>query len=83
MGDEGAEEILKKLDESSTKQNLKTVTGGVLIDMENTDNYGNHCYRYMYLGFLLAHESVAPTVPSVDRMIEEFCARVCFSGSRN
>ena len=40
VADDGAQEILKKLDESSTKQSLKTVTGGVLIDMENTDMYG-------------------------------------------
>ena len=40
VADDGAQEILKQLDESSTKQSLKTVTGGVLIDMENTDMYG-------------------------------------------
>lgn len=38
--DETAHEILKKLDEPSSKQNVKSVSGGVLIDMENSDNYG-------------------------------------------
>ena len=38
--DDTAHEILKKLDEPSTRQNIKSVQGGVLIDMENSDNYG-------------------------------------------
>ena len=31
---------MKKLDEPSAKQSVKTVLGGVLIDMENADTYG-------------------------------------------
>ena len=32
------------MDEPSAKQNVKTVQGGVLIDMENADTYGEiHC----------------------------------------
>lgn len=38
--DEGTQEILRKLEEPSAKQNVKTVQGGVLIDMENADTYG-------------------------------------------
>ena len=38
--DEGTQQILKKLEEPSAKQNVKTVQGGVLIDMENADTYG-------------------------------------------
>ena len=42
--DEGTQEILRKLEEPSAKQNVKTVQGGVLIDMENADTYGEkHC----------------------------------------
>lgn len=40
--DEGTQEILRKLEEPSTKQNVKTVQGGVLIDMENADTYGKN-----------------------------------------
>lgn len=38
--DEGTQDILRKLEEPSAKQNVKTVQGGVLIDMENADTYG-------------------------------------------
>lgn len=37
--DEGTQEILRKLEEPSAKQSVKTVLGGVLIDMENADTY--------------------------------------------
>lgn len=40
QADEGTQDILRKLDEPSVKQNVKTVQGGVLIDMENSDTYG-------------------------------------------
>ena len=40
QADEGTQDILRKLDEPSAKQNVKTVQGGVLIDMENADTYG-------------------------------------------
>lgn len=40
QADDGTQEILRKLDEPSAKQNVKTVQGGVLIDMENADTYG-------------------------------------------
>ncbi|CAH3198839.1 unnamed protein product, partial [Porites evermanni] len=39
QADEGTQDILRKLDEPSAKQNVKTVQGGVLIDMENADTY--------------------------------------------
>ena len=44
--DEGTQEILRKLEEPSAKQNVKTVQGGVLIDMENADTYGKKVYMY-------------------------------------
>lgn len=49
--DDGTQEILRKLDEPSAKQNVKTVQGGVLIDMENADTYGKkdaHCLIKSY-----------------------------------
>lgn len=61
QADEGTQDILRKLDEPSVKQNVKTVQGGVLIDMENSDTYGRAKTTFI-LALLLQLNEVKPNL---------------------